>query len=205
MFDTTRIGETIRELRKEKGYRQEELAKAIGYSKSVLSKIENGKISPTLDILFRLAEKLGVNLEYILCDTLDTEDYQLAAIKSFIERFVRITTINEYFNGNNDSVLNPEEFIFSLLADTENPLIIQMDKNLLNFVKSVAEAENSKQTLKSKEYDNRILSALRDLHKAKPNKEINCYCLASIQDIDRIIKKAVEKEINGLRAIQGEF
>lgn len=53
MFDTTRIGETIRELRKEKGYRQEELAKAIGYSKSVLSKIENGKISPTLDILFR--------------------------------------------------------------------------------------------------------------------------------------------------------
>lgn len=80
MFDTTRIGETIRELRKEKGYRQEELAKAIGYSKSVLSKIENGKISPTLDILFRLAEKLGVNLEYILCDTLDTEDYQLACL-----------------------------------------------------------------------------------------------------------------------------
>lgn len=207
MSNIASIGETIRELRKAKGYTQEELGRKINCKKGSISKIENGQISPRLETLNALAKALGTNLSYILRDTLDEEDYQLTTVKSLIERFVRITTVNEYFDNKSDAILNPDEFIYSLLADTANPMILQMDKNLIEFAKNIAEAEKSKKTktLNEKEYDNRILSAIYKLNKSLPSQEVASYCLISIQDVERIIEEAVEREVAGRQAIAGTF
>lgn len=87
------IGAILREVRQEKGYKLEAVAKEIGCSKGTLSKIETGQKQPTITQLNSLAMVLGVNLSYILRDTLEPEDYELSLVKSFINRFVRMVDV----------------------------------------------------------------------------------------------------------------
>ena len=207
MSNIAHIGETIRELRKEKGYTQEELGRRINCSKGNISKIENGTISPTLETLTALAMALGKNLSYILRDTLEDEDYQLTTVKSLIERFAKIATVNEYFDNNNDAVLNPDEFKYLLPADTVNHLILQMDENLIDFARDIAEAERLKKRkiLGEKEYDNRILSAIRKLNQSSSSQEIADYYLIPIQDMGRTIENAARTEAADQRKINEIF
>lgn len=201
MSNLASVGETIRELRKEKAYTQKELAEKVHRTKATISKIETGKRSPTLEDLTNIASVLGTNIGYILRDTVKDEDYQLAVIKSLIERVIRITTQKEYFRGKDSAVLDPGELIFSELDDTKNLLILQMDESLLAFFRDIAETESLKPELKLQEYEHRILKALRELNKSKPGEKVSSYCLAPIQDIDDIIEKTVGKKVNILRAL----
>ena len=50
-------------LRTEKGYSDRKLAEKSGISKSEINNIENGKRSPTLDTLKKLADALGCRIE----------------------------------------------------------------------------------------------------------------------------------------------
>ncbi|MCS7181367.1 MAG: helix-turn-helix domain-containing protein [bacterium] len=56
-----KIGEKIRDIRKEKGYTQSELAFRIGRSPNFIGLIERGKKIPSLDTLIKIAEILEVN------------------------------------------------------------------------------------------------------------------------------------------------
>lgn len=201
MSNLASVGEIIKELRKEKAYTQEELAKKINSTKATISKIETGKISPSLEVLTKIASELGTNISYILRDTIKDEDYQLAVIKSLIERVIRITTQKEYFRGKDSAVLDPGELIFSELDDTKNFLILQMDESLLAFFRNIAEAESLKPELEPQEYEYRISKALHELNKSKPGEKVSSYCLAPIQDIDSIIEKTVEKKVKILRTL----
>ena len=62
--DLKAIGERIREIRGE--VLQEELAVYLGISQGQLSKIERGKMAPTVEILVRLSEKFGKNVDWIV-------------------------------------------------------------------------------------------------------------------------------------------
>ena len=62
--DVKAIGERIREIRGE--VLQEELAVYLGISQGQLSKIERGKMAPTVEILVRLSEKFGKNVDWIV-------------------------------------------------------------------------------------------------------------------------------------------
>ena len=53
---------SIRELRKEKGYRQEDLAAALGVTRQTINAIENDKYDPTLLLAFKLANLLGTTV-----------------------------------------------------------------------------------------------------------------------------------------------
>ncbi|WP_409200280.1 helix-turn-helix transcriptional regulator [Methanobrevibacter sp. DSM 116169] len=53
----------IKQLRKEKGLTQKELADKIGVSRQTFNAIENGKYSPTLDIAYKIAE--AFDKEYV--------------------------------------------------------------------------------------------------------------------------------------------
>ncbi len=55
-----RIGPKLRAYRKDKGLRLVDLSKAAGISSAMLSKIENGRIIPTIPTLFQLISVLGV-------------------------------------------------------------------------------------------------------------------------------------------------
>ena len=65
---------TIRELRKEKGLSQDELARACGVSRQTVNAIENNKYDPTLALAFRLAQVLGTpHLPYVTMELSSTE------------------------------------------------------------------------------------------------------------------------------------
>lgn len=53
----------IKQLRKAKGYRQEDLAAAVGVSRQTIIAIENDKYNPTLELAMRLARYLGTTVE----------------------------------------------------------------------------------------------------------------------------------------------
>jgi len=56
------LGERIRELRKKKGLSQLRLAYRAEISKTYLSDLERGKRNPSIGLLLRIAEALGVSL-----------------------------------------------------------------------------------------------------------------------------------------------
>ena len=53
------IGETIEQLRTDKGWTQEELAKAVGSSQSAIHRIEKGGQNISLEMIKKLSEALG--------------------------------------------------------------------------------------------------------------------------------------------------
>lgn len=54
---------TIRELRKELGLSQEQLAKKCGVSRQTVNAIENNKYDPTLALGFALAKELNITVD----------------------------------------------------------------------------------------------------------------------------------------------
>jgi len=62
--DLKSIGLRIRQIRG--GVLQEELATFLGISQGQLSKIERGKLGPSLDTLMRLVDRFGRSADWIL-------------------------------------------------------------------------------------------------------------------------------------------
>ena len=60
------IGDRIRKMRDEKGWTQDDLARAAGISKGFLSDVENGKRNISADNVLKVANALGASLEYLL-------------------------------------------------------------------------------------------------------------------------------------------
>lgn len=54
------VGENVRARRLEKGWTQEELAEASGFSQQYLSGLEQGRRNPTVVTLFELAQTLEI-------------------------------------------------------------------------------------------------------------------------------------------------
>lgn len=53
----------IKSLRKANGYRQQDLAEALGVSRQTIIAIENDKYNPTLELAMRMARFLGITVE----------------------------------------------------------------------------------------------------------------------------------------------
>lgn len=58
-----RVGEQIQRLRSERHMTLDDLSRAAGVSKSMLSEIERDKANPTIAVAWRLTNALGVNLD----------------------------------------------------------------------------------------------------------------------------------------------
>lgn len=61
-MDQLKIGSFIRELRKEKGITQEELAEAMNTSRRTISRWETGSNMPDLDMIPEIAEFFGISI-----------------------------------------------------------------------------------------------------------------------------------------------
>lgn len=66
VIDYKKIGERIRFARKEKGYTQETVCNALSISLYHYSKIENAKVSASLDTLAEIAHYLDIDMDYLL-------------------------------------------------------------------------------------------------------------------------------------------
>lgn len=85
------IGERIRKLRTEKLMTQSELA-GTEITRNMLSRIENGVVSPSLSTLLYLAERLNVPAGYLLADNREEAAYRKTAELADIK--------NAYISGN---------------------------------------------------------------------------------------------------------
>ncbi len=70
-----RIGEKVRVLRKQRGLKLVELGSHTGMSAAMLSKIESGKIVPTLPTLTRIGLAFSVGLEHFFTDDRNRHAY----------------------------------------------------------------------------------------------------------------------------------
>ena len=53
----------IEEIRKERGIRQEELAKTLGVSRQTISSLENGRYNPSVFLAYKIAKYFGMCIE----------------------------------------------------------------------------------------------------------------------------------------------
>ena len=58
-----------RQLRKQRGIRQEDLAQALGVSRQTVISLEKGKYNPSLALAFKLARYFGLSIEDIFDDS----------------------------------------------------------------------------------------------------------------------------------------
>ncbi len=70
----TRLGERIREERLKLNLTQAKLAEDIDISDTYVGQIERGERSLTLDTLVRLVNRLGVSIDYLLKDSVESDD-----------------------------------------------------------------------------------------------------------------------------------
>ena len=61
-----KLAERLKELRKEKGVRQEQVAVAVDISMSAYCNYEQGKREPTASVLCRMADYYDVSVDYLL-------------------------------------------------------------------------------------------------------------------------------------------
>ncbi|MBP5326599.1 MAG: helix-turn-helix transcriptional regulator [Bacteroidales bacterium] len=64
-IDRERIGQRIKTLREEKQLDAKSLALKAGITPANMSRIEQGKYSPGLDILCRIASAMGMQLDFV--------------------------------------------------------------------------------------------------------------------------------------------
>lgn len=77
------FGERLKEIRLSRDMSQEELATLFGTSKQVISRYENNQRTPKISVAYDYAQKLGVDLNYLLGDEKKlaanrSDDYELS-------------------------------------------------------------------------------------------------------------------------------
>src|SRR3989339_45395 len=93
------IGKNIMPLRKKKNLSQAELGKKIGTSGDVIGRYERNIITPSIDVIIKIADALNVSIDYLVGKT------NLEIDKSTLKRLEDISRLND--DGKN--------FIFTMI------------------------------------------------------------------------------------------
>lgn len=110
-MSTYSIGEKVKYLRKKIGMSQEALC-VNTCSQSEISRIENDKIIPSSFVLQKIAEKLGVSVDYFNGDRINNREDYLEEVKKQLERARRSRDYKEI-----ESIINFETNNPSLMRD----------------------------------------------------------------------------------------
>lgn len=76
----------LKELRKEKGFTQKELGKAVGISEVMIGQYERGVRTPKIEMREKIANALGVTLNYFLSDSDYTNEVLAQIIDAGIDK-----------------------------------------------------------------------------------------------------------------------
>ncbi|AOC55408.1 helix-turn-helix domain-containing protein [Bacillus pumilus] len=60
MINLNELSKMLKKKRIESGLSQEEFAKTLGFTASYISRLENGKVSPTFKSLEKISEHIGI-------------------------------------------------------------------------------------------------------------------------------------------------
>lgn len=81
------IGEKISKARRDNHYTQEQLAEKLDVSRQAISKWESNAAYPETDKLIKISELFGCSLDYLLKDTMDSDNNFYAASKTDAKKF----------------------------------------------------------------------------------------------------------------------
>ena len=73
LLEQLKLGERVREIRRRRKWTLEEASKRTGLAKSTISKIENERISPTFDVVRRLAAGLEIDVPQLFVSTAEPQ------------------------------------------------------------------------------------------------------------------------------------
>lgn len=79
------LADKIMQLRKQKGWSQEELGEKLGISRQSVSKWESGTSIPDLDKILKLSELFGVSTDYLLKDEMEEQGQDKTGINVYAE------------------------------------------------------------------------------------------------------------------------
>ncbi|EMY80999.1 XRE family transcriptional regulator [Psychroflexus gondwanensis ACAM 44] len=79
----------LRECRDTKNLSQSQLAKEVGVHQNVIGRYERGDITPSIDVVSKIADALEVSVDYLIGKT------NLLLDKEAVDRLVRISELNE--------------------------------------------------------------------------------------------------------------
>lgn len=127
------IGTRIRYYRKNKGYTIEELARAIGKTKSCISKYENGDISMDVVTLYEIARVLEVRITQLLyLDAIIHQSSSAANVPAFFKGLNRFYMY--FFDGRENKIMRCVADITSLNEDgTYNIMMYMNIKDYKNY------------------------------------------------------------------------
>lgn len=123
------IGENIKMYRNKKGLTQPELGELIHKSESSIRKYESGKVTPTIDILNVLANKLGVSLNDLMGNDKKeiSNNFNKASTATTIDNEIKtINHIEEIIKIMDDIGYEYSLKFFNLLS-TEEKLCLNVD------------------------------------------------------------------------------
>ena len=119
-MNEVKIGNVLKELREEKGYKQSYVAAKIGISTSAISKHENNIDSPSYDVLVKLADLYSVSLDTIFSRNvvISTDNAEEYCIRTSTKLYQLITLLqkNEYMDLLNYILEDPEQRLKLILS-----------------------------------------------------------------------------------------
>lgn len=89
------VGEAIKQVRKGKGIKQKTVAMEIGLDQSNYNKIENGKREPSVDVLKKISDILGVSIDDLLYPEIKQPDQVRCEDKTIPEKIRLIEMLED--------------------------------------------------------------------------------------------------------------
>ncbi len=100
------IDRRIKELRKEKGLTQGELAQKIDVDIKMISYYENGKSVPSIDVLIKLAETFDVTVDYLLFEDTPKRPLHQSGDPELIEQMANLDKLTEEDRSSLKHIIN---------------------------------------------------------------------------------------------------
>lgn len=88
------LGKKLKQLRKEKGWSQDEFAYNAQIDGRQVSRYENERVMPSIEVVVKMAKAYNVSIDYLLLDGVPRRPLELHASK-LAERIMRLEQLSE--------------------------------------------------------------------------------------------------------------
>ncbi len=181
ILNNKEIGANIKKYRKEKGLTQDQLAKKIHKSKSVLQKYENGVTAPSLEIISDIAKELGIFPHFLIgVDAWAEHDPNTKQLLSESNATEGIEDIIAYIYGEIELKTYIDQFgedtPYYVVGSGEDSFALkfEMPEILLNAIKDIIKLVIDSNKLSESEYTN-LLEKEHEERNKRLDKYLNTY------------------------------